>query len=201
MRFILASGSPRRREILLDMGYLFAVLSPSIEELDGLTAEFDTPEAFVLENARIKGNAVAAHSPDALVLSADTTVAFEGEVLNKPIDMDDAHRMIRRLAGKTHTVYTGFQLIHELSDYCVEEVVASDVTFKSLSDADIEAYFKIVDPLDKAGAYGIQDGRELLIASLEGSFTNVMGLPREALGKQIANFESWSGVNLPLTSQ
>ncbi|MEM9026527.1 MAG: Maf family protein [Verrucomicrobiota bacterium] len=197
MRIILASGSPRRREILMDMGYLFAILSPSVDELDDLSAEFQTPEAFVLENARLKGDAVAAHSPDALVLSADTTVSFAGEVLNKPADLDEAHQMIRRLSGNTHTVYTGFQLLYELNDYRRQEVVASDVTFNVLKDAEIEAYFERVNPLDKAGAYGIQDGRDMIIAGLEGSFTNVMGLPREALSEQLSAFESWSGSALP----
>ncbi|MGB0371765.1 MAG: Maf family protein [Opitutales bacterium] len=197
MRFILASGSPRRREILSDMGHSFEVLTASVEEFDDLSAELDTPEAFVLENTRLKGDAVAAHWPDALVLSADTTVAFEGEVLNKPADLDEARQMIRRLAGNTHTVYTGFQLVHELSDYRFSTVVASDVTFKPLNDAAIDAYFQVVNPLDKAGSYGIQEGRDMIIAELEGSFTNVMGLPREALSEAIETFESLSGFRFP----
>ena len=196
MRFILASGSPRRREILLNMGYLYEVLSASVDEHNELNSELDTPETFVLENARLKGNAISEHAPDSLVLSADTTVAFQGVVLNKPADMSEAAEMLGRLAGNTHIVYTGFQLIHALSGFRYTEVVSSRVTFKALSAKDIDAYFQIVDPLDKAGAYGIQEGRELIIEKLEGSFSNVMGLPREALGLALENFEKQSGLRL-----
>ena len=199
MRLILASSSPRRREILTDMGYEFEVISPDVEELEGLEAD-DTPADFVLENALIKGEAVAAMFPNALVLAADTTVAFDGEVLNKPADIDEARAMIRRLSGKTHTVYTGYQLMHEISDIMLAESVESEVTFKEMSDADIDAYFKIVNPLDKAGAYGIQDGRELIIEKLEGSFTNVMGLPKEALAEALDEFEQITGATVPKRS-
>ena len=199
MRLILASSSPRRREILTQMGFDFEVISPSVDELDALGPE-DTPVDFVLENALIKGEAVAAMFPDALVLAADTTVAFEGEVLNKPADMDEAKAMIRRLAGNMHTVYTGYQLIHEASDIMLAESVASEVTFKPLADAEIDAYFKVVNPLDKAGAYGIQEGRELIIDKLEGSFTNVMGLPREALTEALKEFEQITGATVPQRS-
>lgn len=193
MRFILASSSPRRREILSNAGYVYEVLSPSVDEHDALSVELDTPEAFVRANAKLKGEAVGALMSDAMVLSADTTVAFEGAVLNKPADMDEAKHMIRRLAGQTHEVFTGYQLLHELSDYCHSEVIASKVTFKPLTDSEIDAYFEIVNPLDKAGAYGIQEGRELIIAGLEGSFTNVMGLPQEAVVAAIEAFEAMTG--------
>lgn len=181
---ILASASPRRRELLSQLGIPFEVIVAGITEHEDPGAE---PRAMVAHNAALKADWVAARHPGAVVLGADTTVFIDDTVLNKPRDLDEARAMLRRLAGRTHTVFTGVALrrIGKGSDSLrIDEGVASQVTFKPFSDATIGEYFQIVNPLDKAGAYGIQEGRELIIASWEGSLSNVMGLPMETT-KQI----------------
>ncbi len=118
------------------------------------------------------------------MLGADTTVLIDNTVLNKPRDLDDARIMLRRLSGRTHTVFTGVALRQLNAGLRIDEGVTSEVTFRALDDGIISAYFRIVNPLDKAGAYGIQDGRELIVDRWEGSFSNIMGLPMEVT-KQI----------------
>ena len=142
----------------------------------------------VTHNAALKADWVASRHPEAFVLGADTTVFIDQVVLNKPRDLAEARAMLKRLAGRTHTVFTGVALRRQRDGIKVDEGVTSQVTFRPLDDATIDAYFKVVNPLDKAGAYGIQEGRELIIAGWEGSFTNIMGLPMEAT-KQILT--SW----------
>lgn len=180
-RLILASASPRRRELLAGLGVAFDVVVAEVTEHEDPAAE---PRAMVAHNAALKADWVAARHPDALVLGADTTVYIDRTVLNKPRDLDEARAMLRQLAGRTHTVFTGVALRRQRDGVKVNQGVASQVTFRELDDAVIDAYFRVVNPLDKAGAYGIQEGRELIIACWEGSFTNIMGLPIEAT-KQI----------------
>ena len=138
----------------------------------------------VAHNAALKADWVASRHPDAFVLGADTTVLIDNTVLNKPRDLDDARIMLRRLSGRTHTVFTGVALRQLNAGLRIDEGVTSEVTFRALDDGIISAYFRIVNPLDKAGAYGIQDGRELIVDRWEGSFSNIMGLPMEVT-KQI----------------
>jgi septum formation protein len=178
---ILASASPRRRELLAELGVPFTVIVANVTEHEDPTTE---PRQMVAHNAALKADWVSARHPDALVLGADTTVFINQRVLNKPADLTEARAMLRQLAGRTHTVYTGVALRRAADGLRVDEGVASEVTFKAFDDATIDAYFKIVNPLDKAGAYGIQDGRELIIAGWKGSFSNIMGLPMETT-KQI----------------
>jgi septum formation protein len=180
-RLILASASPRRRELLAQLGVPFEVVVAEVTEHE---AEDADPRAMVAHNAALKADWVAARHPDALVLGADTTVFIDQTVLNKPRDLAEARAMLRRLAGRTHTVFTGVALRRAGDGLCVDEGVTSEVTFKPFDDAVIEAYFKLVNPLDKAGAYGIQDGRDLIVAGWRGSFSNIMGLPMETT-KQI----------------
>lgn len=175
---ILASASPRRSFLLEQMGVRFRVLPAEVEE--DLGGEL-SPEKMVLKNAQLKASWVAEREPRGLVLGSDTTVALGGAILNKPRDMEDAAEMLRRLSGQTHTVYTAVCLISSENDLLENHAVSSRVTFKSLDDAGIEEYFTIVNPLDKAGAYGIQQGQDLIIDSLDGSLNNVMGLPTEFL--------------------
>lgn len=141
----------------------------------------DGPAQMVVHNAGLKADALTTEFPDGLVLGSDTTVALDGCVLNKPVDMDAARAMLRRLSGRQHTVYTAVSLRWLHGQFQDDFVEASQVRFKSLDDAAIEAYFKLVDPLDKAGAYGIQAGREQIIEGVDGSVENVMGLPIQAL--------------------
>lgn len=173
-KFILASQSPRRRELLDRIGARFEVLPAEVEEFEEGHGD---PEGMVRHNAQLKAAWVADQHPSRYVLGSDTTVHIDGRVLAKPVDLDDARRMLRTLGGRTHFVYTGFALICRDRELEVVDGARSEVTFKPLDDATIDAYFKIVNPLDKAGAYGIQDGTELIIASFVGSHSNIMGLP------------------------
>ena len=175
MRIVLASTSPRRRELLAREGLKFEVMASPAEEIHDETI----PLAELCErNAELKAAAVLV--PDAAVIGADTLVWIEGEPLGKPKDLEGARVMLRRLSGQAHTVCTGVCVIfpggkvdrfHELTA----------VRFKEFGDDVIEAYFSKVNPLDKAGAYGIQEHGEMLVEGIDGSFDNVMGLPVELL--------------------
>ena len=176
MRLILASASPRRQQLLAAMGLAFDVVPAEVTEHEAPDAD---PRAMVAHNAALKADWVAARHPMAFVLGADTTVFIDRTVLNKPRDLADARAMLKRLAGRTHTVFTGLALRRTCDRLHRDEGVTSEVTFKDFDDAVIDAYFGIVNPLDKAGAYGIQEGRELIIAGWRGSLTNIMGLPVE----------------------
>ncbi|MEL6613572.1 MAG: Maf family protein [Bacteroidota bacterium] len=134
----------------------------------------DAVARLALEKAQL----VAPAHPEALILAADTTVVLDGRVLEKPEDTDDARRMLRDLSGATHTVYTGVALCHLDSQRTVHTAEATQVTFGTLSDAEIDAYVATGSPLDKAGAYGIQDDHgPLFVERIEGDFYNVVGLP------------------------
>ena len=178
---ILASASPRRRELLAQLGVPFDVVVARVTEHEDSTTE---PRRMVAHNAALKADWVAERHPAAWVLGADTTVFIDNRVLNKPADLAEAADMLRRLAGRTHIVYTGVALRRLQEGIRIDEGVSSEVTFKPFDDATIDAYFRIVNPLDKAGAYGIQEGRDLIIAGWKGSFSNIMGLPMETT-KQI----------------
>jgi len=178
LQLILASASPRRSELLERIGLQFRICPADVEEYN---SPDDGPAQMVLHNAGLKADAFTANFPDALVLGSDTTVALDGIVLNKPLDLDDARSMLRQLSGRTHTVFTAIALRWQAGGLSNDFVESSQVHFKTLDDATITAYFKCVDPLDKAGAYGIQAGREMIIEAVEGSVENVMGLPIQAL--------------------
>lgn len=179
---VLASASPRRSELLRRIGLHFKTCPADVDEL-GSSAK--GPRHLVSENARLKATALASRFPNALILGSDTTVALGEFILNKPSDMDQARAMLRQLSGRTHTVYTAVALIWERGDLCQEFVESSAVCFRRLDEASIDAYFAMVNPLDKAGAYGIQAGRELIIESVEGAVETVMGLPVQALQEQL----------------
>lgn len=184
---ILASASPRRKELLARLGVQFEVLVAPITEHEDVDAE---PRAMVLHNAELKAAWVCAQRPGAWVLAADTTVALDNQVLNKPGDLAEARAMLMRLSGRTHTVYTGVCLwrkpfLLEITPIEISHCETSEVTFKKLDDDIITRYFELVNPLDKAGAYGIQEGRELILQSYRGSFSNIMGLPVEWLAGQL----------------
>jgi MAF protein len=174
---ILASASPRRKQLLAETGLAFEVVVADVTEHEDPSTD---PRVMVTHNAALKADWVAQRHPEAFVLGADTTVFIDERVLNKPADLDEARRMLRQLCGRTHTVFTGVALRRLADGLRIDEGVTSEVTFKAFDDAVIDAYFKIVNPLDKAGAYGIQEGRELIIAGWRGSFSNIMGLPMEA---------------------
>lgn len=187
---VLASGSPRRREILERLGLRFRVHSSDVEEIDVFES---SPDDYVLANARLKSEAVASIFPDEVVLAADTAVFFEDRVLNKPADREEAAFMLGQLSGRRHNVWTGIRLCHRASGQEWSEAVCSEVSFKFFDWVAIRTYFERVNPLDKAGAYGIQEHGELLGASCRGSFTNVMGLPMEETARALAAFGLHSG--------
>jgi septum formation protein len=147
-------------------------------------AEDADPRTMVAHNAALKADWVASRHPSDFVLGADTTVLIDNTVLNKPRDLHEARAMLRRLSGRTHTVFTGVALRRQSVGLRVDQGVSSEVTFRAFDDAVIDAYFQVVNPLDKAGAYGIQEGRELIVERWDGSFSNIMGLPMEVT-KQI----------------
>jgi septum formation protein len=175
---ILASASPRRRELLASLGVPFEVVTAAVTEHED---EATDPRAMVAHNAALKADWVAARRPDALVLGADTTVFLDGAAINKPRDLADARAMLRRLSGRTHTVFTGLALRRAADGLALDDIALSDVTFRTLDETAISAYFALVNPLDKAGAYGVQEHGEMVVASHTGSFSNIMGLPLENL--------------------
>ena len=138
----------------------------------------------VAHNAALKADWVAARHPQAVVLGADTTVFLDGLVLNKPADAAEARAMLRRLSGRTHIVHTGLALRRAADGLRRDAAATSEVTFRTLDEALIEAYLAQVHTLDKAGGYSIQDQSELVVAGYRGSFSNIMGLPLETT-KQI----------------
>jgi septum formation protein len=177
-QFYLASASPRRAELLRRMGLRFEIRPTHVEEDDRGKAG---PEKMVLGNAKLKARTLSELEPNALVLGSDTTVALGEQVFSKPIDMEDARSMLHMLSGRVHTVYTAVALYWNFGSLAHVFVERSQVRFQVLNDARIDQYFQRVNPLDKAGAYGIQAGRELIVESVEGSVENVMGLPIQAL--------------------
>ena len=180
MELILASKSPRRRTLLEQMGVRsFRVVTPDIDE----HMDRDLPPAeLVRQISEEKARAVAAQvGPDAIVIAADTVVALDGAVLGKPADQEEAFRMLSILSGCRHQVYTGLTVLRGEQVYSVWEETA--VTFRSLTGEEIEAYIATGEPMDKAGAYGIQGYGALLIEGISGDYYNVMGLPVCRLGQ------------------
>ena len=173
MPLVLASGSPRRRELLAQAGLVFEVVISPAEEIHDAALP---PAVLCEENARLKAAAVALAHPAATVIGADTLVFIAGEPLGKPADLAAARTMLRRLSGRTHTVCTGVCVIHPGAG-AVTFHELTEVVFRVLDEATIDTYLALVNPLDKAGAYGIQEHGELIIAAIRGSFDNVMGLP------------------------
>jgi septum formation protein len=173
MRVVLASGSPRRQELLAAAGLDFEVVVSPAEEIH----DASIPLAELCErNAELKAAAVAAVRPDAVVIGADTLVWIDGEPLGKPRDLAEARAMLRKLGGRSHTVCTGVCAIFPGGRReCFHEL--TEVRFRPLDEATIRAYFAKTDPLDKAGAYGIQDSGEMIVEGIDGAFDNVMGLP------------------------
>jgi septum formation protein len=179
---ILASASPRRVELLRQIVFRFRVLPSDAPECEH--EQFTAWEVAQL-NAHRKARLIAKQHPDHLVIGADTVVCLGTKFYNKPADAADARRMLRELSGKTHQVVTGVCLLHLRGH---REALFCDTTlvkFHRLTPAVIRQYVATANPLDKAGAYGIQDQGELLVADLHGSYTNVMGLPVERLRAEL----------------
>jgi septum formation protein len=171
-RLILASGSPRRRDFLADLGIAFEVL---VADIDETPLSGEVPIDFVARLSREKAQAV--EQPGAWVLAADTAVVVDGEILGKPGDEEEACAMLMRLSGRWHEVWTGFSLCCQTTGESCTKTVCTKVRFLALTPELCRAYVRTGEPLDKAGAYGIQGKGCFLVPEISGSYTNVVGLP------------------------
>lgn len=170
---VLASGSPRRKELLEAAGVPFRVVVSDAEECAPETLSADE---IAMENAKAKALAVAMDLPaTSIVIGADTIVVLDGRIFGKPTDEEDAARMLRALSGRTHQVITGVCIVRDGESDCFADT--TDVTFKALGDDDIASYIATGEPLDKAGAYGIQGEAGVFVDSIDGDYENVVGLP------------------------
>ena len=173
-RLILASASPRRREMLRMLGVAFTVLQSDVDESPRAG---ESPEAYALRLSEAKARAVAAVRPGRWVLGADTIVTIDGELLGKPRTPDEARGMIRRLSGRAHTVITAFTLFNSERAEPVRRAVCSQVRFKEVPEDELEWYVATDEPYDKAGGYAVQGKAAVLVSEVRGSWTNVVGLP------------------------
>ena len=181
MKLILASGSPRRREILTDLGYSFDVKTADFDESQvSLEKPSEGVQALALGKATAAAEATSVDAPT-VFLGSDTVVALNDAVMGKPADEEDAKAMLRSLSGKTHVVYTGVALVekNERGEIVSNEtfVEATEVTFFKLSEEEIDCYVGTGEPMDKAGAYGIQGLGRVLVEGIRGDYETVVGLP------------------------
>ncbi|MFC6646143.1 Maf family protein [Granulicella cerasi] len=178
MKLILASQSPRRRELLTLAGFTFTVLPANIDET---RRAGEAPDAYVQRLALEKARAIAKLHPEATVLGADTTVVLDGEALEKPLDLNDARRMLLALSNRAHEVHTGIAVVSPTETHT--HIETTRVVFSAIHQAELETYVASGDPLDKAGAYGIQGYASRWIPRIEGDYFNVVGLPVAATVK------------------
>ncbi len=182
-KIILASASPRRKELLENAGMDFDIIVSGEEEF---ADKFDDPMQEAIENAKLKASSVARKNPNRPVLGADTVVALGDKVYGKPKNIDEAKQMLSELSGKTHSVFTGVCVAFAEENGDINVVLdarESRVTFKKLDSEKIEEYLSKVNVLDKAGAYAVQEFGKTIIENIDGAFDNVMGLPVDACKK------------------
>lgn len=187
-KLILASRSPRRRHLLSQIGLQFELRESGVDEEvpDGAH-----PREYVTILSKRKAEAVGASERDAFVIGADTIVLLGEEIMNKPRDEEDAARMLARLSGRTHAVYTGFTILDRPSGYSLSDVEMTEVTFRTLGEAEILAYVRSGSPMDKAGAYGIQDDfGAVFVERINGCFYNVVGFPLARFYTAFQKFQS-----------
>lgn len=191
MEYILASASPRRCDILTEMGLQFEICPADIDENIGISE----PEMLVKQLALLKAGSIAKkHSGEnKVIIAADTVVAYKNEILGKPKDEEDAKRMLSMLSGNTHTVYTGFCCADAKTGYSVSKCEECHVKFRPISDEEIELYVKSGEPMDKAGAYGIQGAASVFVDAIDGDFSCVVGLPKKALEELLQNEFTFEG--------
>ncbi len=190
MSFVLASSSPRREQLLKSLDVQFAIVKPTAEESDG---DGSPPEEVVKANSEAKARSVAENrTGDSLILGADTLVFLDKRVLGKPRDITEAREMLQALSGRQHFVYTGLTLIQLGTGAVLTDFERTAVTFRQLSDADIDLYLQAVSPLDRAGAYTVEGVGSLLVERFEGCYFNVVGLPLVKLDEMLRSL----GVNL-----
>lgn len=174
MNIILASASPRRKEILGNTNVKFTVIK---SEIDEVILDNEKPQQVVMRLAFEKCLDIASKHEEDLVIGADTIVVLDDEILGKPKDEKEAYRMIKSLSNRTHQVITGISLINLQSNTKIIDCVVSNVKFKDLSEEDIRDYLQTNESLDKAGAYGIQGYGALLVEEIQGDYFNIVGLP------------------------
>lgn len=183
---ILASASPRRCELLRELGIEFAVIPADITESN---SEHLSPAELCQLNAHRKARMVAKKHPDQLVLGVDTMVCLGTTIFGKPADLADARRVLNQLQGKTHEVVSGVCLVCLRSHRERLFAISTRVTFRPLSQEEIDRYLAAINPLDKAGAYAIQEKGDMIIKEISGSYSNVVGLPLERLRVEL---ERWN---------
>ena len=184
---VLASASPRRRDLLNEHGCTVRIKPAEVEEL--MPRHLTVGET-TLFNAKRKARAVARNENETLVLAADTLVAIDGRILGKPADLDEAFEMLSLLSGNTHEVFSGVWIICPAIRKICGFIDVSRVTFRKIKPMEIREYMSRIGPLDKAGAYAAQQNEMDVIASIQGSRTNVIGLPMEKLALALQMFES-----------
>ena len=184
-RFVLASGSPRRRELLEEAGYKFDVVRPVVAEVSDTWLTIGEATAC---NAMRKAVAVAQNAPGAVVLGADTLVALDGRVIGKPENLASAAKILRRLSGRSHEVWTSVFVYHPASGRAHSFQEVSQVRFRRLNRGAIAKYLAKVNPLDKAGAYAAQGHGVEIIERIEGSYSNVVGLPMDETARVLRAF-------------
>lgn len=174
-KIILASTSPRRKELLQSVGIEFEIIAPFSDE--SLLVK-EIPENYAIRLSREKSLSVSQNlDGNALVIGADTIVVVDNEILGKPIDEEDARVMLNKLSGKAHYVLTAFTITKPKDEILHTHVVGTEVVVKTLEPDEIEGYIKTTEPMDKAGAYGIQGVGAFMVKEIKGSYTNVVGLP------------------------
>lgn len=193
-RLVLASGSPRRRQLLPLLGLPFVLKSVDVEER---AFAGESPTEFVLRMSRAKASALQDAHADELILGADTVVVVDGVALGKPADPDDAVRMLRQLRGRAHSVYTAISVWQPSSRRMLSEMAESRVWMRDYTDAEIADYVASGDPLDKAGAYAIQHPQFDPVSQIEGCWLTVVGFPLCHLGRALAHFGVAVPANVP----
>ncbi len=190
MKFILASSSPRRRELLLRLQTPFDIILPDVDE--SIIPSEGSPETYCTALAELKANDISQHYPNNLVIGSDTIVVLDNNIMGKPEDKTMAQNMLETLSGKTHQVYTGVCL--KWADKNIHHLFAeiTMVTFRELSEADINHYIESCPPYDKAGSYGIQDWSAIFVKEIKGCYDNVVGFPISRFYEELKKL----GINL-----
>ncbi len=175
-KIMLASKSPRRKELLENIGVKFSVMITDTDE--SVVPKDMEPGLYVRELSLLKANAAAAYADsNTFVIGADTVVVIDGTILGKPADRNDAFNMLKRMSGRVHSVYTGVTVVDTNTMHSVSEYEKTDVTFRELSDKEINYYIDNFSVLDKAGSYGIQEYASIFVSKIEGDYFNIVGLP------------------------
>lgn len=182
-RLILASGSPRRKELLAGMGFSFEIIVPDVDE-----HVLGHARDVVAILSRRKAEAIANGETHGIVIASDTLVSLDGKALGKPEDENDAYRMLSSLSGRTHEVFTGVTIIDAATGKSDTRSVRTGVRFREITDAEIWDYIRSGEPMDKAGAYGIQGGAGKFVDGYEGSYENVIGFPVDDIREMLASF-------------